>query len=96
MSTHAPPIGPDRPYELSHLDALESEAVFVFREVAAELEKPVTEFKRQGGYGTDDGAAPAEAKAEAEADTAETSADADADAVPADDSNASSDAEKQS
>ncbi|HET6650795.1 MAG TPA: F0F1 ATP synthase subunit alpha, partial [Candidatus Limnocylindria bacterium] len=65
-------------------------------ELTAELEKAVTEFKRQGGYGTDDGAAPAEAKAEAEADTAETSADADADAVPADDSNESSDAEKQS
>ena len=44
MSTHAPPIGPDRPYELSHLDALESEAVFVFREVAAELERPVLLF----------------------------------------------------
>ena len=44
MSTHAPAIGPDRPYELSHLDALEAEAVFVFREVAAELEKPVLLF----------------------------------------------------
>src|SRR5215210_7946334 len=31
-------------YELSHLDALESEAVFVFREVAAELERPVLLF----------------------------------------------------
>ncbi|HEV2758325.1 MAG TPA: phosphoadenosine phosphosulfate reductase family protein, partial [Acidimicrobiales bacterium] len=31
-------------YELSHLDALESEAVFIFREVAAELERPVVLF----------------------------------------------------
>ncbi len=31
-------------YELSHLDALESEAVFIFREVAAELERPVLLF----------------------------------------------------
>src|SRR5215210_2240553 len=31
-------------YELSHLDALEAEAVFVFREVAAELERPVLLF----------------------------------------------------
>jgi sulfate adenylyltransferase subunit 2 len=44
MSTHAPSIGPDRPYELSHLDSLESEAIFVFREVAAELERPVLLF----------------------------------------------------
>jgi sulfate adenylyltransferase subunit 2 len=44
MSIHAPSIGPDRPYELSHLDALEAEAVFVFREVAAELEHPVLLF----------------------------------------------------
>ena len=44
MSTHAPSLGPNRPYELSHLDALESEAVFVFREVAAELERPVLLF----------------------------------------------------
>jgi sulfate adenylyltransferase subunit 2 len=44
MTTHAPAIGPDRPYELSHLDALEAEAIFVFREVAAELEKPVLLF----------------------------------------------------
>ncbi|MEY2569240.1 MAG: sulfate adenylyltransferase subunit 2 [Actinomycetota bacterium] len=44
MTTHAPAIGPDRPYELSHLDALEAEAIFVFREVAAELERPVLLF----------------------------------------------------
>ena len=44
MSSHAPPLGPSRPYELSHLDALEAEAVFVFREVAAELERPVLLF----------------------------------------------------
>jgi sulfate adenylyltransferase subunit 2 len=31
-------------YELSHLDALEAEAVFIFREVAAELERPVVLF----------------------------------------------------
>jgi sulfate adenylyltransferase subunit 2 len=31
-------------YEISHLDALESEAIHVFREVAAELEKPVLLF----------------------------------------------------
>ena len=33
-----------RPYELSHLDALEAEAVFIMREVAAELEAPVLLF----------------------------------------------------
>src|SRR5262249_2240952 len=32
------------PYELSHLDALEAEAVFIMREVAAELEHPVLLF----------------------------------------------------
>jgi sulfate adenylyltransferase subunit 2 len=31
-------------YEISHLDALESEAIHVFREVASELEKPVLLF----------------------------------------------------
>ncbi|MCW3007017.1 MAG: sulfate adenylyltransferase, small subunit [Solirubrobacterales bacterium] len=31
-------------YEISHLDALESEAIHVFREVAAELERPVLLF----------------------------------------------------
>jgi sulfate adenylyltransferase subunit 2 len=31
-------------HELSHLDALEAEAVFIFREVAAELERPVLLF----------------------------------------------------
>ncbi len=31
-------------YDLDHLDVLESEAVFVFREVAAELERPVVLF----------------------------------------------------
>src|SRR5207248_8490788 len=31
-------------YELSHLRALEAEAVFIFREVAAELEHPVLLF----------------------------------------------------
>ena len=33
-----------RPYELSHLDELEAEAVFVMREVAAEFERPVLLF----------------------------------------------------
>ena len=33
-----------RPYELSHLDALEAEAVFIMREVAAEFERPVLLF----------------------------------------------------
>ncbi|SDY66583.1 Phosphoadenosine phosphosulfate reductase family protein [Modestobacter sp. DSM 44400] len=31
-------------YELSHLDALEAEAVHIFREVAAEFERPVLLF----------------------------------------------------
>jgi sulfate adenylyltransferase subunit 2 len=40
-----PAIAPtDRDYAISHLDALEAEAVFVFREAAAELEKPVLLF----------------------------------------------------
>ncbi|MGN9820884.1 sulfate adenylyltransferase subunit CysD, partial [Streptomyces sp. SD11] len=29
------------PYALAHLDALESEAVHIFREVAGEFERPV-------------------------------------------------------
>ncbi|MGK5501627.1 sulfate adenylyltransferase subunit CysD, partial [Streptomyces sp. URMC 125] len=33
--------GTDSPYALSHLDALESEAVHIFREVAGEFERPV-------------------------------------------------------
>ncbi|HUS61075.1 MAG TPA: phosphoadenosine phosphosulfate reductase family protein, partial [Acidimicrobiales bacterium] len=37
-------LDPSRPYELSHLDALEAEAVFIMREVAAELERPVLLF----------------------------------------------------
>src|SRR6476620_5147967 len=32
------------PYELSHLRTLESEAIHIFREVAAELERPVLLF----------------------------------------------------
>src|SRR4051794_9651428 len=35
---------PSRPYELSHLEFLEAEAVFIMREVAAELERPVLLF----------------------------------------------------
>jgi sulfate adenylyltransferase subunit 2 len=33
-----------RPYELSHLDELEAEGIFIMREVAAELERPVLLF----------------------------------------------------
>ena len=33
-----------RPYELSHLEALESEAVFIMREVVSELERPALLF----------------------------------------------------
>ncbi len=36
--------GVGNPFELSHLDALESEAVHVFREVAGEFERPVILF----------------------------------------------------
>jgi len=40
-STHTDRL---HPYEVSHLEALESEAVFVMREVAAEFERPVLLF----------------------------------------------------
>ncbi|MFF8957535.1 sulfate adenylyltransferase subunit CysD [Streptomyces sp. NPDC014894] len=40
----AGPQGSDSPYALSHLDALESEAVHIFREVAGEFERPVILF----------------------------------------------------
>ncbi|MFI1471579.1 sulfate adenylyltransferase subunit CysD [Streptomyces wuyuanensis] len=36
--------GTDSPYALTHLDALESEAVHIFREVAGEFERPVILF----------------------------------------------------
>ncbi|MGY6021168.1 phosphoadenosine phosphosulfate reductase domain-containing protein, partial [Streptomyces spinosirectus] len=36
--------GTGSPYALSHLDALESEAVHIFREVAGEFERPVILF----------------------------------------------------
>ncbi|MFK4102029.1 sulfate adenylyltransferase small subunit, partial [Streptomyces sp. NPDC019531] len=36
--------GTEAPYALSHLDALESEAVHIFREVAGEFERPVILF----------------------------------------------------
>src|SRR5689334_25201306 len=36
---------PPMAYELSHLRVLESEAIHVFREVAAELERPVLLFR---------------------------------------------------
>src|SRR6476620_7553182 len=35
---------PTARYRLSHLDALEAEAIYIFREVAAELERPVLLF----------------------------------------------------
>src|SRR4051794_36071326 len=35
---------PSMPYELTHLDALESEAIHIMREVAAEFERPVLLF----------------------------------------------------
>jgi sulfate adenylyltransferase subunit 2 len=38
------PSTTDHRYELSHLDALEAEAVFIMREVAAEFERPVLLF----------------------------------------------------
>ncbi|TJZ49567.1 sulfate adenylyltransferase subunit CysD [Streptomyces piniterrae] len=48
MTTAATVIGnagdADNPYALSHLDALESEAVHIFREVAGEFERPVILF----------------------------------------------------
>ncbi|RFU86977.1 sulfate adenylyltransferase subunit 2 [Streptomyces triticagri] len=44
LLTPAGGIEADSPYALSHLDALESEAVHVFREVAGEFERPVILF----------------------------------------------------
>lgn len=43
LKTASPPYSPGR-YELSHLDTLECEAIFIVREVAAELERPVLLF----------------------------------------------------
>jgi len=44
-TTVAAPAGTtENPYALSHLDALESEAVHIFREVAGEFERPVILF----------------------------------------------------
>jgi sulfate adenylyltransferase subunit 2 len=43
LSSAAPP-GPPRNYELTHLQALEAEAVHIVREVAAEFERPVMLF----------------------------------------------------
>ena len=40
----AAPPGPTRTYELTHLQALEAEAVHIVREVAAEFERPVMLF----------------------------------------------------
>ncbi|MYX75718.1 phosphoadenosine phosphosulfate reductase family protein, partial [Streptomyces sp. SID3915] len=43
--TTAPGTAPAAgPYALSHLDALESEAIHIFREVAGEFERPVILF----------------------------------------------------
>lgn len=42
MSASAPTIRP--PHRLSHLEALESESIHIFREVAAEFERPVLLF----------------------------------------------------
>ena len=39
LSSAAPP-GPPRTYELTHLQALEAEAIHIVREVAAEFERP--------------------------------------------------------
>ncbi|MFJ8312773.1 MULTISPECIES: sulfate adenylyltransferase subunit CysD [unclassified Streptomyces] len=44
MTTATVNEGTDTPYALSHLDALESEAVHIFREVAGEFERPVILF----------------------------------------------------
>jgi len=40
----APPAPAGNPYALTHLDALEAEAVHIFREVAGEFERPVILF----------------------------------------------------
>ncbi|MEU8508817.1 sulfate adenylyltransferase subunit CysD [Streptomyces brevispora] len=42
--TRGPIEAPGNPYALSHLDALESESVHIFREVAGEFERPVILF----------------------------------------------------
>jgi sulfate adenylyltransferase subunit 2 len=42
--SHATPPGRPRTYELTHLQALEAEAVHIVREVAAEFERPVMLF----------------------------------------------------
>jgi sulfate adenylyltransferase subunit 2 len=44
MTTAATTESTSHPYALSHLDALESEAVHIFREVAGEFERPVILF----------------------------------------------------
>ncbi|WP_436739511.1 sulfate adenylyltransferase subunit CysD [Streptomyces sp. BBFR102] len=44
IASSARAAGPETPYALSHLDALESEAVHIFREVAGEFERPVILF----------------------------------------------------
>ncbi|PYC88148.1 sulfate adenylyltransferase subunit CysD [Streptomyces tateyamensis] len=43
-ATANPNVHSDTPYALSHLDALEAEAVHIFREVAGEFERPVILF----------------------------------------------------
>ena len=44
MTTTPPPAHDGRQYQLSQLDVLESEAIFIIREVVAELERPVLLF----------------------------------------------------
>ena len=44
MSSTAPSISQPGPYELTHLQALEAEAIHIIREVAAEFERPVLLF----------------------------------------------------
>jgi sulfate adenylyltransferase subunit 2 len=44
MTLTALPVIRDHAYELSHLDSIEAEAIFIMREVAAEFERPVLLF----------------------------------------------------
>ncbi|MFJ5552982.1 phosphoadenosine phosphosulfate reductase family protein, partial [Streptomyces sp. NPDC093225] len=43
-ATHRPIKASGNPFALTHLDALESEAIHIIREVAGEFEKPVILF----------------------------------------------------
>ena len=44
MTTQSPPASSPPNYQLTHLEALEAEAVHIFREVAATFERPVLRF----------------------------------------------------